>query len=108
MQAIVASLLLAVSSVLVSAKAAAPTDFSHYVTFDMDIGDKPAGQLKFGLYGRIVPKTALNFFHLAVGDKEVQGAKRTYSGSVFHRVIKNFMIQGGDITKGYEQRAHRQ
>jgi hypothetical protein len=74
--------------------------FSHYVTFDIEIGEEPAGQLKFGLYGRIVPKTAANFYHLAKGDKEVQGQARTFAGSTFHRVIKQFMIQGGDITKG--------
>lgn len=79
-------------------------EFTHYVTFDISVGDEDAGQLKFGLYGRVVPKTVENFYQLSKGTTEVQGAKRAYAGSIFHRVIKQFMIQGGDITKGYGRR----
>lgn len=72
--------------------------FTHYVTFDISIGGESAGELKFGLYGNVVPKTANNFFQLAKGI-EVAGVHRTYQGSIFHRIIKDFMIQGGDITQ---------
>ncbi len=53
-------------------------------------------------YGRVVPKTVNNFLNLCTGKKGVgkSGKPLWYKGSVFHRIIPHFMIQGGDITKG--------
>jgi len=56
----------------------------------------PAGTIELGIFGKSVPKTAKNFIELA--KKQVVG--EGYKGSKFHRVIKDFMIQGGDFTRG--------
>ncbi|XP_022192651.1 peptidyl-prolyl cis-trans isomerase B [Nilaparvata lugens] len=65
------------------------------VWFAIKIGDEDLGKIEIGLFGKTVPKTAENFMELA---KKPEG--EGYKGSKFHRIIKDFMIQGGDFTKG--------
>ncbi|MFI5987059.1 peptidylprolyl isomerase [Streptomyces sp. NPDC051555] len=63
------------------------------VYFDININGESAGRIVFNLFDEVVPKTATNFRELATG---VHGYG--YAGSGFHRVIPQFMLQGGDFT----------
>ncbi|MCX4552797.1 peptidylprolyl isomerase [Streptomyces sp. NBC_01387] len=68
---------------------------STNVFFDVTIDEQPAGRIVFELFDDIVPKTAQNFRELATGEHGFG-----YAGSPFHRVIPDFMLQGGDFTRG--------
>jgi peptidylprolyl isomerase len=72
------------------------------VFFDVTIGGQPAGRIVFELFSDIVPKTAENFRALCTGEKGTgaSGKPLHYKGCSFHRIIPNFMIQGGDFTRG--------
>ncbi len=72
------------------------------VFFDINIGGAPAGRIVFELFADVTPRTAENFRALCTGEKgEGQSGKPLhFKGSGFHRIIQQFMCQGGDFTRG--------
>jgi len=70
------------------------------VFFDVTIGGSPAGRITMELFADVVPKTAENFRALCTGEKGRgrSGKPLHFKNCTFHRVIKDFMLQGGDFT----------
>ncbi|XP_072010527.1 NK-tumor recognition protein isoform X2 [Engystomops pustulosus] len=71
--------------------------------FEVEINREPIGRIVFQLFSDVCPETCRNFLCLCTGEKgigKVTGKKLWYKGSTFHRVVKSFMIQGGDFSEG--------
>lgn len=70
------------------------------VFFDVTIGGAPVGRVVMELFAKDAPRTAENFRQLCTGEFRRGGLPVGYKGCKFHRVIKGFMIQGGDFVRG--------
>ena len=75
-------------------------DANPIVFFDISIGGRLLGRVKFELFADIVPRTAENFRQFCTGEYRPDGLPVGFKGCGFHRVIKDFMIQGGDFVNG--------
>lgn len=86
-----------------TATSSAPTPGNPIVYLDIAFANSPAppatrpNRIVLELYKHLVPRTAENFRQLCVNPP---GSPKTFAGSVFHRVIPKFMVQGGDFTRG--------
>jgi peptidyl-prolyl isomerase H (cyclophilin H) len=70
------------------------------VFFDISIGGLHAGRILLELFKDACPKTAENFRQLCTGEHRVNGVQIGYKNCSVHRVIKDFMVQGGDFVRG--------
>lgn len=68
------------------------------VFFDVTVDNGPTQRIEFALFSDVVPKTAENFRALCTGEKGVgkSGKPLHFKGCKFHRIIKDFMLQGGE------------
>eukprot|EP01117_Protostelium_nocturnum_P016580 TRINITY_DN6591_c0_g1_i1.p1 TRINITY_DN6591_c0_g1~~TRINITY_DN6591_c0_g1_i1.p1 ORF type:complete len:198 (+),score=66.78 TRINITY_DN6591_c0_g1_i1:68-595(+) len=73
------------------------------VFFDVSMGGHVIGRIKMELFANITPKTAENFRQFCTGEHRRSGAPLGYKNCIFHRVIKDFMVQTGDFIKGNGQ-----
>ncbi|XP_023995748.1 uncharacterized protein [Salvelinus sp. IW2-2015] len=71
--------------------------------FDVEINREPVGRIVYNCSPMSVPRRARTSLSLCTGERgtgKSTGKKLCFKGSTFHRVVKNFMIQGGDFTEG--------
>ncbi|XP_024863196.1 probable inactive peptidyl-prolyl cis-trans isomerase-like 6 isoform X2 [Kryptolebias marmoratus] len=74
----------------------------HFVFMDIDVAGEAVGRLWFELFSDVCPKTSKNFEALCTGERgrSESGLPLHYKGSLFHRIVPNGWVQGGDISPG--------
>lgn len=70
------------------------------VFLDVSVAGHPAARVRFELFSQAVPKTAENFRQLCTGEFLRHTRAMGYKGSAFHRVVPDFVVQGGDFING--------
>ncbi|XP_029966695.1 putative inactive peptidyl-prolyl cis-trans isomerase-like 6 [Salarias fasciatus] len=72
----------------------------RFVFMDIEIAGEAAGKLVFELFTDVCPKTSENFEALCTGERGLSssGLPLCYKGSLFHRIVPNGWVQGGDIS----------
>lgn len=93
---------MSIATVTLAQESPSKAKVTSKVFFDVTIDGKEGGRIVMGLFGDDLPKTAENFRSLCTGEKGKgkSGKPLHYKNSVFHRVIPQFMLQGGDFTNG--------
>jgi len=78
------------------------TTVTHKVFLDIAVDGELLGRIVIGLYGNLVPRTVENFRLLCTGERGVgkSGARLHFKGSPFHRIVPDYICQGGDIECG--------
>nr|XP_054751766.1 NK-tumor recognition protein-like [Lytechinus pictus] len=82
---------------------ATPSSHRPRCFFDVSLGGIGGGRIIFELFSDICPITSENFRALCTGEKgmgKTTNKPLHYQGSSFHRIVKDFMIQGGDFSAG--------
>ena len=70
---------------------------NSYIYFDINVGNELLGKVIIKLYDHIVPTTCNNFRKLAISSPIKDDNQPAYTGCIFHKVVKDFMIQSGDF-----------
>lgn len=76
------------------------TPSNPVVFLDVSVGATEIGRILIELFADVTPKTAENFRQFCTGEYRKDTVPLGYKGSHFHRVIKDFMVQGGDFVNG--------
>jgi peptidyl-prolyl isomerase H (cyclophilin H) len=89
------------TSVSGSASSGSLLHASNPVVFlDVSLSGQVVGRIKIELFAHLVPRTAENFRQLCTGEYLKNSIPQGYKNAPFHRIIKDFMIQGGDFVRG--------